>query len=114
MIISTIDLLFGMGKVIAGKVSDFEPGSIAKVAVDGREVAVVNLDGTYYAIDDTCTHAGASLSEGTISDCNVVCGWHGAEFDCTTGKLAKFPVTIRDLTSYPVTIEDGNVYVEVS
>lgn len=103
-----------MGRVIAGQLSDFEPGSITQVIVDGRDIAVVNMNGTCYAIDDTCTHAGASLSEGTVSDCNVVCGWHGAEFDCTTGRLAKFPATIRDLTSYPVTIEDGNVYVEVS
>ena len=103
-----------MGRVIAGKLSDFESGSIVAVTVDGRDIAVVNLDGTCYAVDDTCTHAGASLSEGSVSGCNVVCGWHGAEFDCTTGKLAKFPATIRNLASYPVTVEDGNVYVEVS
>lgn len=102
-----------MGKVIAGSLSDFPPGSISKVAVDGREIAVANIDGTCYAIDDTCTHAGASLSEGEVSGCNVVCGWHGAQFDCTTGQLAKFPAKIRDLASYAVTTDDGNVYIEV-
>lgn len=103
-----------MGRIIAGSVSEFPEGSLSKVTVDGRDIAVVNLNGAYHAVDDACTHAGASLSEGTISDCNVVCGWHGAEFDCATGKLAKFPVTIRDLASYPVSVEDGNVYLEVS
>jgi len=114
MIISNIDFHSYMGRVIAGPLSDFAPGSVTKVVVDGRDIAVVNVDGTCYAIDDTCTHAGASLSEGTVSGCNVVCGWHGAQFDCATGRLAKFPATIRDLASYPVSIEDGSLYVEVS
>lgn len=103
-----------MGKIIAGSASDFPEGSVNQVALDGRDIAVVNVGGKYYAMDDTCTHAGASLSEGRLDGCNLVCGWHGAEFDCTTGKLAKFPAQIRDLTSYVVSEEDGNIYVEVS
>lgn len=102
-----------MGKIIAGSASDFPPGSISMVTVDGRDIAVTNIGGTYHAMDDACTHAGASLSEGSLSGCNVVCGWHGAQFDCTTGKLAKFPAKIRDLASYRVTADDGNLYIEV-
>ncbi len=102
-----------MGRVIAGKASDMAPGSLHKVTVDGRDIMVVNLDGTYHAVDDTCTHAGSSLSEGTLDGTSVVCGWHGAEFDCTTGKLAKFPVAVKDLQQYKVTVESGNVFVEV-
>ena len=51
-----------MGKVIVAKTSDVAPGTLHKAAVDGREILVVNIGGKYYAIDDTCTHAGASLS----------------------------------------------------
>ena len=102
-----------MGRVIAGKASGMAPGSLHKVTVDGRDIMVVNLDGTYHAVDDTCTHAGSSLSEGTLDGTSVVCGWHGAEFDCTTGKLAKFPVAVKDLQQYKVTVESGNVFVEV-
>ncbi len=102
-----------MGKVIAGRVADFSDGKIHKVSAGGREVAIVMLDGKYLAFDDTCTHAGASLSEGKIDGCRVVCGWHAAEFDCKTGKLEKFPAKIRDLQSYNTTIESENVFIEV-
>lgn len=102
-----------MGKIFAGSASDFPEGSINQVTLDGRDIAIANINGKYYAVDDTCTHAGASLAEGKIDGENLVCGWHGAEFDCTTGKLAKFPAPIRDLTPYTIHEEDGNIYVEV-
>ena len=75
-----------MGKIIVGKVSDFIPGKMHKVTIDGKDVLVVNIDGIYYAVNDTCTHAGASLSEGSLDGTVVTCGWHGAKFDCKTGK----------------------------
>ena len=102
-----------MGKIIAGKTSDIIPGTLHKLSIDGKDILVTNIDGNYYAMDDTCTHAGASLSEGKIDGCNVVCGWHGAEFDCSTGKLAKFPAKIRDIKSYNVVIESDDVFVEM-
>lgn len=102
-----------MGKIIAGKVSDIAPGKMIKVAVDGREILVANIDGEFFAVDDTCTHSGASLSEGELNGNVVTCGWHKAEFDCKTGKLAKFPAKIRDLGTYKVSIESDNVFVEM-
>ena len=102
-----------MGKIIAGKVADMAPGNMKKIAIDGKEIVVVNLDGGFFAFDDTCTHSGASLSEGKIDGCNVVCGWHAAEFDCKTGKLEKFPAKIRDLQAYKTVVEADNVFVEV-
>ncbi len=56
----------------------------------------------YYAVNDTCTHAGASLSEGSLDGTIITCGWHGAKFDCKTGKLSSFPAKIKDLNSYKV------------
>ncbi|MCE9651587.1 MAG: Rieske 2Fe-2S domain-containing protein [Nitrosarchaeum sp.] len=102
-----------MGKIIAGKTSDIIPGKMIKVSVDGKEVMVANIDGVYCATDDSCTHSGASLSEGKLDGCNVICGWHKAEFDCKTGKLVKFPAKIRDLASYNVSVESDNVFVEM-
>jgi len=102
-----------MGRVVAGKVSDISDGKIHKVSIDGRDIAVVSLGGEYFAFDETCTHAGAGLSEGKIDGCKVVCGWHGAEFDCKTGKLEKFPAKIRDLQAYGVTVESDDVLIEV-
>ena len=102
-----------MGKIIAGKVSDIPPGKMIKISVDGREIMVANIDGKFCAMDDSCTHSGASLSEGSLDGCVVTCGWHKAEFDCKTGKLVKFPAKINDLASYKVTKESDNVFVEM-
>jgi 3-phenylpropionate/trans-cinnamate dioxygenase ferredoxin component len=102
-----------MGKVILGKATEFPPGKLQKVTVDGKDILVANIDGAYYAVNDTCTHAGASLSEGSLDGTIVVCGWHGAKFDCRTGRLSAFPAKIKDLNSYKVVIESENIFVEV-
>ena len=102
-----------MGKIIVGKVSDFALGKLQKVTVDGKDILIANIDGNYYAVNDTCTHAGASLSEGSLDGTVVTCGWHGAKFDCKTGKLSAFPAKIKDLNSYKVVIESENIFVEV-
>ncbi len=102
-----------MGKIMACKSADLLPGKMIKVSIDGRDILVANIDNTYYATDDSCTHSGSSLSEGKLDGCTITCGWHAAEFDCKTGKLVKFPAKIRDLTSYNVVLESDNVYVEM-
>ncbi len=102
-----------MGKIIAGKVSGIPPGKMIKISVDGKEIMIANIDGDFCAMDDTCTHSGSSLSEGSLEGCIVTCGWHKAEFDCKTGKLFKFPAKINDLESYNVTVESDSVFVEM-
>jgi nitrite reductase/ring-hydroxylating ferredoxin subunit len=102
-----------MSRAIAGKVSDLPPGKLQKVSVDGKEILVVNINGDYFAVDDTCTHSGASLSEGKLDGSSVICGWHGAQFDCKTGSLKKFPAKINNLQSYRVSIESDDVVIEV-
>jgi len=102
-----------MGKIIVGKVSDIPSGKLQKVTVDGKDILVTNIDGNFYACDDTCTHAGASLAEGTLEGGVVTCGWHGAKFNCASGKLEKFPAKIRDLKSYKTLVEADNVFVEI-
>ncbi len=102
-----------MGKIIVGKTADISPGKMIKVSIDGKDVMVANIDGNYCAMDDSCSHSGASLSEGKLDGGKVICGWHKAEFDCKTGKLVKFPAKIRDVASYNVSIESDNVFVEM-
>ncbi len=102
-----------MSKIIVGKSTDIPPGQMKKVPVNGQDVLVCNIDGNYFAIDDTCTHAGASLSEGNLDGCKLVCGWHAAEFDCKTGRLEKFPAKIRDLQAYNVVVESDDVFIEI-
>ncbi len=98
---------------MAGKISDLSDGKLHKVSADGKEILVVNVDGNYFAVDDTCTHSGASLSEGKLDGSTVTCGWHGAQFDCKTGNLEKFPAKINNLQSYKVVVESNDVIIEV-
>jgi nitrite reductase/ring-hydroxylating ferredoxin subunit len=102
-----------MGKIIAGKVSEIPPGKMIKISIDGKDIMVANIDGDFFAVDDSCTHSGSSLSEGSLEGGIVTCGWHKAEFDCKTGKLVKFPAKINNLGTYNVTIESDNVFLEM-
>ncbi len=102
-----------MNRAIAGKVSDLSDGKLHKVSVEGKEILVVNVGGSYFAVDDTCTHSGSSLSEGELDGSTVTCGWHGAQFDCKTGNLEKFPAKINNLQSYKVVVESNDVIIEV-
>ncbi len=101
-----------MGRAVIGEKSDFPPSKMQMISIEGKDVLVLNLDGSYYAIDDTCTHMGASLTEGQLKGSTVICGWHGANFDCKSGKLEKFPAKINDLKSYKVVIESDDVILE--
>ena len=102
-----------MGKILAGKVSDITSGKMIMVSTDGKDILVTNVDGNYYAMDDTCTHAGASLSEGSLDGSTVTCPWHGSTWDCKTGKMIVFGVQLNDLSSYKVTVESDEIFVEV-
>ena len=101
-----------MGKILAGKTSDIPSGKMVIVSTDGKDILVTNVDGNYYAMDDTCTHAGASLSEGSLDGSTVTCPWHGSTWDCKTGKMIAFGVQLKDLSSYKVMVESDNVFVE--
>ena len=102
-----------MTKIKACKTSDIPPGNLHKVSVNEKEILLINIDGSFFAMEDTCAHAGASLSEGKLDGSTIICDWHGAQYDCKTGKLAKFPAKINDLMSYKVVVESEDVFVEV-
>ncbi len=102
-----------MGKIIAGAMAEFPDGSVSRIMIDRRNIAVINMDDTYYAVDDICTHEGARLSDGTIEQCHLVCPRHDARFDYTTGSLVQFRDTIPDLAKYTVIVEDNNIFIEV-
>jgi len=103
-----------MSRILVGNVSDITPGKMIKVEgfLGIADILVTNVDGNYYAIKDTCTHAGASLSEGSLDGSTVTCPWHGSTWDCKTGKMISFGVQLKDLSSYKVTVESDNVFVE--
>jgi len=102
-----------MGKIMVGKTSEIPPGKILKVSADGKDILVANMDGNYFAMDDTCTHMGASLSEGTLEGSTITCPWHGSTWDCKTGKLIAFAAKINDLKSYKVIVESDSIFLEL-
>jgi len=99
--------------VAVAKTSDIPMGSMKAIMVSGKRIALANVDGQYFAVDDTCTHAQCSLgSEGFLDGSNIVCGCHGAQFDATTGKVLTLPATVN-LSSYHVKVEGDDVLVAV-
>jgi nitrite reductase/ring-hydroxylating ferredoxin subunit len=92
--------------------SDVPPGTARKVTVGDITVAVFNLDGDFYATDDTCTHGFASLSEGIIEDGIIECPWHGGAFDIRSGAAVEHPCTVP-LRIYRTTLRDGEVWAEL-
>lgn len=95
------------------KTSELALGSKKTVFVGGKRLAVANIEGEYFIVDDTCTHAGCSLGgEGYLDGSAIVCGCHGSQFDMTTGKVLSLPASV-DLTSYQVKVEDGIVCVAI-
>ena len=69
------------------KTKDVPPGQAAAFTIEGQKIALFNVEGTYYAIDDTCAHRGGPLSEGDVQGTKVTCPWHGADFDLKTGAV---------------------------
>lgn len=98
--------------VTVAKTSELGPGQAKAVQVKDRTVALFNVGGTYYAIDDTCTHAGGPLSEGSVGGTAVTCPWHGAQFDLPSGK-ALTPPAPEGVTRYPVRVEGDDIKLEI-
>lgn len=93
--------------------TDLPSGSMKTVMVRGKKIALANIGGEFFAVDDTCSHAQCSLgSEGFLDGNVVTCGCHGAQFDVTNGKVMSFPAS-TDVRSYPVKIEREDILVEI-
>ncbi|MFC4563955.1 bifunctional 3-phenylpropionate/cinnamic acid dioxygenase ferredoxin subunit [Nocardiopsis mangrovi] len=89
---------------------DLPKGESLRVAAD-VPIAVFNVDGEIYAVDDTCTHQNASLSDGWLEGCFIECPLHEAAFDLRTG-MPTCPPAKRPVRTHPVTVRpDGHVYV---
>jgi nitrite reductase/ring-hydroxylating ferredoxin subunit len=102
-----------MPEFIKAATTDEIPAGQAKlVEVRGKEIALFNLDGSFHAIDNMCTHVGGPLSEGELSGCEVTCPWHGAVFDVTTGQVLGPPAG-SSVTRYNVRVDGSDVEVEV-
>jgi nitrite reductase/ring-hydroxylating ferredoxin subunit len=88
------------------------PGKAKQITAGGRTVALFNIDGTFYAIDDTCSHRGAPLWEGAVEGKEVTCPWHGARFDLTSGNHL-CPPAKSGVPCYPVQVVGDEVQIDV-
>jgi NAD(P)H-dependent nitrite reductase small subunit len=94
------------------ELSDIPPGSAKVVEVQNVAVALFNLEGQIYALDNMCQHAGGPLGEGKIKDDIVICPWHGYRYQIKTGRYVKNPD--MSVACYPVKVEDGKIAVSVT
>ena len=95
-------------------VSQLPPGEMILVEHDGEPIAVVNCEGTYFAIEDRCSHDDGPLVEGDLNqaDCTVECPRHGSIFDLRTGKPKTLPA-FEPVRTFTVGITDETITLEV-
>src|SRR5437870_1552796 len=96
--------------VTVAPVAELPPGTWRTLDVDGVQIAVFNVDGNYYAIEDVCTHDGGILTGGQVEGEEVTCPRHGARFSLVTG-AALSPPAYEDVATFPVRVEGGVVQV---
>ena len=106
-----------MPRTKVAKKSDIPPGRMIGVEVSGKWLVVANVDGSYYAMDGKCTHAGGELWNGKLIGYVVKCPKHGSEFDIRTGKVLKGPwipfAKATDEKVRRVTVEGDDLFVDV-
>lgn len=98
--------------VKVAKTGDIALGQAKMVEVGDKRIALFNLEGSFYAIDDTCPHVGGPLSEGEIQGERVTCPWHGSIFNIKTGEVLGPPAR-TGVASYNVRVEGMGIEVEV-
>jgi len=95
-------------------IDDLPTVGAVQAEIAGTAVAIVrDSAGDIHAIDDTCSHANVSLSEGDVEDGQIECWLHGSRFDLRTGKPTGLPAT-SPISVYPVKIDGGDVFVSVT
>ncbi len=91
---------------------DIQPNQGKLVEVEGKKIALFNLEGKYYAIDNTCTHRGGPLSEGELQGDEVTCPWHGAKFKVTSGDVLSPPAP-QGVKCFLVRVTGDDLEVEI-
>jgi 3-phenylpropionate/trans-cinnamate dioxygenase ferredoxin subunit len=92
---------------------ELPPGGKKLAEVDGRAIALFNAGGSFYAIDDVCTHDGGPLAEGELDGYEIRCPRHGARFDVRNGKALCLPA-FEPVTTHRVEVRGDDVFVALS
>jgi len=99
------------GFVPVTRASELSPGTMTWVALDRERVLIANVDGCFYALEDSCGHRQTPLSKGTLEGHVIECPLHFAQFDVRTGKLLTGPAA-ADIPTYQVRVDGDTVYVK--
>ena len=92
-------------------VEQLPPGTSTVVRIEGKDIALFNVDGTFYAMDDSCLHQGLSLGTSKVEGKIVTCRGHGWKYDVTTGSTLVSPGF--GVAAYPVKVVDGKIMVAI-
>jgi nitrite reductase/ring-hydroxylating ferredoxin subunit len=92
--------------------SDLKPGECKTVVADGRELALFNVDGKFFATDNVCPHQGGPLGEGFLEGSVVTCPWHGWRFDVSTGQSPVVPSA--KVEKFECIVEGNDVKVKLN
>jgi len=88
-------------------------GDVTAVNVDGKEVALYEVEGNIYATDNLCTHGAARMSDGFLEGSEIECPLHQGKFDVCTGKALCAPLT-ENIRIYPVKIENNRIFLNIA
>ena len=100
-----------MAFVCAEKLERIPPGSIHEVRVGDRTIAVANVEGMVYAVDNACLHRAGPLGQGELEGNVVTCPLHGWQYDVTTGQVTFNPS--MQLVTYPAEIRGDEIWVDL-
>ena len=101
------------------KIDEIPAGKMKSFVIDGKQILVVNHDGSFYAIGGKCTHMGGDLSKGKLEGKTVTCPKHGSKFDVTTGssvagpKIAFIRLKTKNEPTYGVRVEGISIKVNI-
>jgi 3-phenylpropionate/trans-cinnamate dioxygenase ferredoxin component len=108
-----------MGYVRVSDTTEVPLNTMISIVAGGKEILLANVDGSYYAIANKCTHLGGSLAKGVLEGNTVTCPRHGARFDVRTGnavgqaKIAFIKANVKDEESYQVKVKGTDILVEI-
>ena len=98
-------------KTAVARKSELGPGQMKIIAAAGKRIALCNVGGEFFAIEDLCTHDDGPLGEGTLRGAEVECPRHGARFDVKTGAAMSMPAVVP-VRTFPVLVEGDEIFIE--
>ena len=102
----------GSARVRVAAVGEIAAGDVRVVEANGRSIAVFNVDGQYYAVDNVCPHRGGPLADGDLEGTVIACPWHAWRWDVRSGANVNNPAVT--LACFPVRVDNGVIFVDVA